>query len=95
MYQFARLGEGNPTSGTGMELRIIAAVVIGGGSLSGGRGSVVGTLAGAAMMATIASGCNQLGLSNPLQDIIVGVIIVAAVTLDQLRSGGWFGRGEW
>ncbi len=88
MYQFARLGEANPTSGTGMELRIIAAVVIGGGSLSGGRGSVLGTLAGAAMMATIASGCIKLGLSNPLQDIIVGVIIVAAVTLDQLRQRG-------
>jgi ribose transport system permease protein len=86
LYQFARLGEGNPSSGTGMELRIIAAVVIGGGSLSGGRGSVLGTLAGAAMMATIASGCNQLGLSNPLQDIIVGVIIVAAVTLDVVRG---------
>jgi ribose transport system permease protein len=87
MYQFARLSTGNPTSGIGLELKIIAAVVIGGGSLSGGRGSVVGTLTGAAIMLVIASGCTALGLRNPMQDIIIGVIIVAAVALDQLRQG--------
>ena len=86
LFQFSRLSVGNPTSGVGMELRIIAAVVIGGGSLSGGRGSVIGTLTGAAIMAVIASGCTQLGLSNPVQDIILGVIIIVAVTLDQIRQ---------
>lgn len=85
VYQFSRLSSGNPTSGTGLELKIIAAVVIGGGSLAGGRGTVVGTLTGAAIMAVISSGCTQLGLKNPLQEIILGVIIVAAVTIDQLR----------
>ncbi len=87
MYQFARLSTGNPTSGTGLELKIIAAVVIGGGSLQGGRGSVVGTLTGAAIMLVIASGCTALGLKNPVQDIIIGTIIVVAVTLDQFRQG--------
>jgi ribose transport system permease protein len=86
MFQFSRLSSGNPTSGAGMELRFIAAVVIGGGSLSGGRGTVLGTLTGAAIMAVIASGCTQLGLNNPIQDIILGIIIVAAVTLDQIRQ---------
>ncbi len=86
IYQFSRLRSGNPTSGAGLELRVIAAVVIGGGSLSGGRGSVMGTLAGAALMAVIASGCTQLEVSNSLQDIILGVIIVAAVALDQFRQ---------
>lgn len=86
LYQFSRLTAGNPTSGLGMELRIIAAVVIGGGSLSGGRGSVLGTLTGAAIMAVIASGCTQLGLSNPVQDVILGVIIIAAVAIDQVRQ---------
>ena len=85
MYQFARLTEGSPTAGMGAELKIIAAVVIGGGSLTGGRGSVVGTLTGAAIMLVIASGCTALGLKNPMQDIIIGAIIVAAVTLDQVR----------
>jgi ribose transport system permease protein len=86
IYQFARLRSGNPTSGLGMELKIIAAVVIGGGSLNGGKGSVLGTLAGAAIMQTIASGCTQLNIKNPWQDIILGAIIVAAVTVDQLRQ---------
>jgi ribose transport system permease protein len=86
VYQFAKLKVGNPTSGLGLELRIIAAVVIGGASLSGGRGTIIGTLTGALLMQTIASGCTQLGLSNPVQDIILGVIIVAAVTVDQFRQ---------
>lgn len=86
IYQFSRLRSGNPTSGAGLELRVIAAVVIGGGSLSGGRGSILGTLAGAALMAVIASGCTQLEIPNPLQDVILGVIIVAAVALDQFRQ---------
>ena len=86
VYQFSRLSSGNPTSGQGLELQIIAAVVIGGGSLSGGRGTVLGTLTGAAIIRVIASGCTLLGLNNPVQDIILGVIIVAAVTLDQIRQ---------
>ena len=86
VYQFAKLKVGNPTSGVGLELKVIAAVVIGGASLSGGRGTVLGTLTGALLMQTIASGCTQLGLSNPVQDIILGIIIVAAVTVDQIRQ---------
>ncbi len=86
VYQFSRLTVGNPTSGSGLELKIIAAVVIGGGSLSGGRGTVIGTLTGALIMSVITSGCTMLGLQNPVQDMILGVIIVAAVTLDQLRQ---------
>jgi ribose/xylose/arabinose/galactoside ABC-type transport system permease subunit len=86
IYQFSRLASGNPTSGMGIELRVIAAVVIGGGSLSGGRGSILGTLAGAALMSVIASGCTQLGVSNSLQDVVLGVIIIAAVALDQFRQ---------
>jgi ribose transport system permease protein len=86
VYQFAKLRVGNPISGVGLELRVIAAVVIGGASLNGGRGTVLGTLAGALLMQTIASGCTQLGLKNPAQDIILGVIIVVAVTVDQYRQ---------
>jgi ribose/xylose/arabinose/galactoside ABC-type transport system permease subunit len=82
---FVRLNSGNPTSGTGLELKFIAAVVIGGGSLSGGCGTVLGTLAGTAIMGVIASGCTLLDLRNPVQDIILGVIIITAVTIDQLR----------
>jgi ribose/xylose/arabinose/galactoside ABC-type transport system permease subunit len=86
MYHFGLLKMGNPVEGLGMELKIIAAVVIGGGSLHGGRGSVLGTLAGAAIMGVITSGCDQLEVPNPYQDIVIGLIIIAAVLLDQLRE---------
>lgn len=86
IFQFAKLKVGNPTSGVGLELKVIAAVVIGGASLNGGRGTVLGTLTGALLMQTISSGCTQLGVSNPVQDIILGIIIVAAVTIDQIRQ---------
>jgi ribose/xylose/arabinose/galactoside ABC-type transport system permease subunit len=85
-FQFSRLSVGDPTSGTGKELAIIAAVVIGGGSLSGGRGSILGTLTGAVIMQVISSGCTALRQPNPIQEIIIGAIIVAAVTVDQLRQ---------
>lgn len=83
---FSAITEGNATEGIGKELRIIAAVVIGGASLSGGRGTVLGTLCGVGIMAAIFSGCTQLGLANPIQDIVLGVVIMAAVTLDQFQQ---------
>lgn len=86
LLQFSRLSEGNPTSGTGKELAIIAAVVIGGGSLSGGRGSVLGTLTGAVMMEVISNGCTTLGIRNELEEVILGAIIIAAVWIDQIRE---------
>ncbi len=86
VYSFSLVKMANPVEGIGRELKFIAAVVIGGGSLSGGRGSVLGTLAGAAIMGVIASGCSQLEIQNSTQDIMIGVIIIAAVTLDQFRT---------
>lgn len=86
LYQFSRLTVGNPTSGLGLELKVIASVVIGGGSLNGGRGTVIGTLTGALIMSVITSGCTALGLTNPIQDMILGIIIIAAVSVDQFRQ---------
>mgnify|MGYP001607540825 CR=1 FL=1 len=68
-----------------MELDIIAAVVIGGGSLSGGEGSAAGSLVGALIMAVLRNGCNMLGVPKYVQEIIIGVIIVCAVLIDRLR----------
>ena len=87
LYQFSRMTVGNPTSGVGLELRVIASVVIGGGSLSGGRASVLGTLTGALIMSVITSGCTQLEVTNPVQDMLLGVVIIAAVAVDQMRQG--------
>ncbi|MEQ1826198.1 MAG: ABC transporter permease [Pirellula sp.] len=85
IYTFSLVKMANPVEGIGRELKFIAAVVIGGGSLSGGHGTVLGTLAGATIMGVIASGCDQLGIQNSTQDIMIGAIIIAAVTLDQYR----------
>ena len=86
LYQFTVLGgEGDPVSGLGLELKVIAAVVIGGGSLSGGRGSVLGTLSGACIITVIQHGCVLIGVPDHYQDILIGLIIIAAVTIDQLR----------
>jgi ribose/xylose/arabinose/galactoside ABC-type transport system permease subunit len=85
LMQFSRLTVGDPTVAAGLELDVIAAVVIGGGSLSGGEGSILGALVGAMLMTEIKSGCTHVGLSVWIQEILAGVIIVVAVTLDRLR----------
>jgi ribose/xylose/arabinose/galactoside ABC-type transport system permease subunit len=86
LLMFSKLSVGDPTVAIGLELDVIAAVIIGGGSLSGGRGTVAGTLIGAAIMTVIQIGCSQKGLANWIQQIVTGGIIVAAVALDRMRS---------
>ncbi len=93
VMEFSRLSVGDPTVSVGFELDVIAAVIIGGGSLAGGQGSIVGTLAGAGIMTVIQIGCSQQGLPNWVQQIVTGAIIIGAVGLDQWRrqagaSGG-------
>jgi ribose transport system permease protein len=86
VMEFSRLSVGDPTVAIGAELGVIAAVIIGGGSLSGGKGTVIGTIAGAAIMTVIQIGCSQHGLPNWVQEIVTGTIIVFAVALDRVRS---------
>ena len=85
VMQFSSLTIGDPTSAIGLELDIIAAVVIGGGSLNGGEGSAVGSVIGALLMAVLRNGCNMLGVPTFVQEIIIGAIIVGAVLVDQQR----------
>jgi len=87
VMQFSRLTVGDPTVAVGKELDVIAAVVIGGGSLSGGEGSVLGTMIGAFIMAFLRNGCNMTGIPNYVQEIIIGVIIIGAVAIDKIRHG--------
>lgn len=86
LLQMSRLTQGDPTVAVGLELDIIAAVVIGGASLSGGAGSVAGSLIGALIMALLRNGTNQLGWQTYTQEIIIGTVIVLAVGLDQWRQ---------
>jgi len=85
VMQFANLTVGDPTAAVGLELDIIAAVVIGGASLSGGEGSAMGSIIGALIMAVLRNGCNMLGVPNYVQEIIIGAIIVGAVLVDRLK----------
>jgi ribose/xylose/arabinose/galactoside ABC-type transport system permease subunit len=85
LMQFSRLTVGDPTVAVGLELDVIAAVVIGGASLNGGEGSIAGSLLGALVMSTIRAGCSQIGLDNWVQEIVTGLIIVSAVALDRWR----------
>lgn len=77
----------DPNAGVGLELAAIAAVVIGGTSLMGGRGSVVGSFIGVLIMATLGAGLAQIGASEPVKYLVTGIVIVAAVIVDAWRAG--------
>ena len=83
---YAFLGSGDPTTAVAKELDIIAAVVIGGGSLSGGQGSPIGSIAGALIMTLLVSGCSMLNVEDWAQKIIIGLIIIGAVAVDSLKN---------
>ena len=85
VIETSRLASADPNSGTGFELQAIAAVVIGGTSLMGGRGSVVSSFFGVLIIAVLGSGLAQLGVQEPTKRLITGCVIVAAVILDYYR----------
>lgn len=82
----SRLNSAQPTAGQAYEMDAIAAVVLGGTSLSGGRGRIFGTLIGALIIGTLNNGLNLLGVSSFYQQIVKGVVIVIAVLLDRKRK---------
>jgi len=86
MIEASRLMTGQPAAGNGYELQAIAAVVIGGGSLHGGEGSVIGTLIGAFSMGLLSNGSDLLGISPYLQQAIIGAVNILAVSVDELRK---------
>jgi ribose transport system permease protein len=86
MIEASRLMTGQPTEGQGYELQAIAAVVIGGGSLQGGEGSVAGTLVGAFIMGLLSNGSDLLGINPYWQQVIIGAVIIAAVGFDEFRK---------
>ena len=86
LMQFSRLKMGDPTVAVGLELDIIAAVVIGGASLAGGQGTIAGALLGALVIATIRAGSSQAGFQNYVQEIVTGGILIGALALDRWRQ---------
>lgn len=85
VMQSARLSSVDPNAGAGLELQAIAAVVIGGTSLMGGRGSVVNSFFGVLIIAVLGAGLAQMGAQEPTKRLITGGVIVAAVLLDHYR----------
>lgn len=87
LFQLSRLRQGDPTVAVGLELDIIAAVIIGGASLSGGVGTILGSMIGALIMAVLRNGSQQMGWPTYFQEIIIGLVIIIAVFVDRLRQG--------
>jgi ribose transport system permease protein len=86
--QASQLNTGTPNIGIMYELYVIAAVVVGGTSLSGGTGRILGTLIGAFTISVIQNGMNLLGIESYTQQVVLGAVILGAVLLDKARSGG-------
>jgi ribose/xylose/arabinose/galactoside ABC-type transport system permease subunit len=86
VIQTSRIGSGVPNIGSGYELDAIAAVIIGGAALSGGSGTVLGTVLGAAVLGTLSNGLSLLNVSPFIMQIISGTVILLAVLLDNIRT---------
>jgi ribose/xylose/arabinose/galactoside ABC-type transport system permease subunit len=84
MIATSRTVSAQPTAGLGLELDIIAAVVIGGASLAGGRGTIIGTVIGTLLIGFLRNGCTLLRISTNVQLIVIGAIIIIAVAVDQM-----------
>ena len=99
VFATSRLGSSDPNAGVGLELAAIAAVVIGGTSLMGGRGSVINSFLGVLIIATLEAGLAQVGATEPAKRVITGAVIILAVVLDAWRrppaasSLPWWRRG--
>jgi ribose transport system permease protein len=89
----SRLSSAQPTGGAGIELQAIAAVIIGGTSLAGGRGSMVGTVIGAFIMAVLDNGLRMAGVAQEWQQVAIGIVVLLAVYLDIVRKKNANSRG--
>ncbi|MDZ4861281.1 MAG: ABC transporter permease [Candidatus Hydrogenedentes bacterium] len=84
----SKLKSGDPTVGVGDELQVIAAVVVGGTSLTGGRGTIAGTFLGLLIIAVLATGLTWIGMESFGQQVVLGVVILVAVLMDRMKAFG-------
>jgi ribose/xylose/arabinose/galactoside ABC-type transport system permease subunit len=83
----SRFSSAQPITGTGMEMKVIASVIIGGVSLFGGEGSILGTLVGSMFLVVLDNGMIMAHISGYWQQAVVGLIIIIAIVIDLLRRG--------
>ena len=88
LFLTSRLGVASPSASDGFELSVVAAIILGGTSLSGGKGNLFGTLIGVLILGTLTNGMTLLSISAYYQQIMLGLVLLLAVGLDQLRVGG-------
>ena len=81
----SQLGAASPNAASGLELSVVTAVILGGASLAGGRGTIVGTLLGVLILGTLNNGLTLMNINSFWQDVARGVLLLAAVGFDQLR----------
>lgn len=85
MVQAARVGAGMPTIGEGFELEAVAAVVIGGAAMSGGTGTILGTILGSLVLGVLSNGLSLLDVDSYVMQVIRGLVVILAVLIDQIR----------
>jgi ribose/xylose/arabinose/galactoside ABC-type transport system permease subunit len=84
----SRVGAGDPNIGIGFELQVIAAVIIGGTSLSGGEGRIIGTIIGSLIIAVLANGLNLAGVEPFWQWVAQGIVLIVAIVIDRKVQDG-------
>lgn len=88
VWQVARLGSADPTIGTGMEFRVIAACILGGVNIKGGEGTITGVMIGTTILVILTNGMQMMGIGSFYQDIATGIVLLISVLINSMSANG-------